>query len=100
MASVAAIRTSAVRRSVASPRSVSSRLGGSASRTARVRSVPRLVSLGTGTSPTAPADNSYLARLEDGPADPGRESVLPPHLVIRGSTGRLRPARADGLRTS
>ncbi len=41
-----------------------------------------------------------VERLEGGPAHVERESVLPPHVVIRGSTGRLRPGRADGLRTS
>jgi DNA-binding LacI/PurR family transcriptional regulator len=29
-----------------------------------------------------------VARLDGGPADLERESVLPPRLVIRGSTGR------------
>ena len=33
-----------------------------------------------------------VERLEGGPAHLERESVLPPHLVIRGSTGRLRSA--------
>ena len=41
-----------------------------------------------------------VERLEGGPPHPGRESVLPPRLVIRGSTGRPRPASADGLRMS
>ena len=41
-----------------------------------------------------------VERLEGGPAHLERESVLPPHLVVRGSTGRSRPASADGLRMS
>lgn len=41
-----------------------------------------------------------VARLEGGPADLERENVLPPHLVIRGSTGHVRPATGDRLRTS
>lgn len=40
-----------------------------------------------------------VARLEDGPAEAGRESVLPPRLVIRGSTGHVQQANAGGLRT-
>ena len=41
-----------------------------------------------------------VARLEGGPADLERENVLPPHLVIRGSTGHVRSATGDRLRTS
>jgi DNA-binding LacI/PurR family transcriptional regulator len=41
-----------------------------------------------------------VARLDGGPAASGRESVLPPRLVIRGSTGRVRQATAGGFLTS
>jgi DNA-binding LacI/PurR family transcriptional regulator len=41
-----------------------------------------------------------VERLEGGPAHLERESVLAPHLVIRGSTGRVKQAATDGFRTS
>ncbi len=41
-----------------------------------------------------------VERHEGGPAHLERESVLPPHLVFRGSTGRARQAATGGFLTS